>query len=250
MIPNIIHQIWIQGYDNIPTDLKQQYDECQQVNNDFINMFWDEILIKKFLAENFEPKFLAIYEKCKFAAQKADIARYAILYTYGGIYLDVDMVCRKNLKPFLEYNFFFTVPIFYKIQKCYLNGIIGSRPRHPILMVIFENIFAREYLLHDVSKSTGPKLFYHAVTEYIKVNPEHDISIIDRKYLHPCTYNSTTCPYECEDCYIAHTGHSSWSSSHRIQKKIINNWKYILAILIFFILSIVLMIYMYRYQTS
>src|SRR5665648_300106 len=97
MIPNIIHQIWLQGKSSIPTDLKIYYDGCSKVNNNFTHMFWDEYLIKKLLLNKFGPDYVALYDFYQVFAQKADFARYAILSVYGGIYLDMDTLCKKNL---------------------------------------------------------------------------------------------------------------------------------------------------------
>nr|AEX62747.1 uncharacterized glycosyl transferase [Moumouvirus Monve] len=117
MIPNILHQIWIQGYDKIPDDLKKYFINCQKVNNNFEHILWDDDKIRKLLIDKFDPEYLETYDYFKVPAQKADFARYAILYTYGGIYLDMDMVCRKNLESLLQYNFFSHHTCFQKFLK-------------------------------------------------------------------------------------------------------------------------------------
>ena len=133
--------------------------------------------IEKLLVTNFTQDFLETYRNYKIFAQKADFARYAILYVYGGIYLDMDMMCKKNLSHFLKYNFFFTNYAMQSWIKRYLNGIIGSRPQHPIFLTIFKNIFLRKNIAHNVMESTGPGLFYYAVQEYVRNNPNNDITI-------------------------------------------------------------------------
>uniref|UniRef100_A0A6G6ABD4 Glycosyltransferase n=1 Tax=Borely moumouvirus TaxID=2712067 RepID=A0A6G6ABD4_9VIRU len=244
MIPNILHQIWIQGCDEIPEDLKKFHTNCQKINDKFIHMFWDDNKIRKLLIDNFDPKYLETYDYFKIPAQKADFARYAILYIYGGIYLDMDMVCRKNLEPLLQYNFFFTSYMFPKIFKRYLNGIIGSRKNHPIFLIIFKNIFERKNNSNDVTNSTGTGLFYSSVMEYVKQNPNHDLTVLDKKFLHPCNlYNDESCPYTCKHCYVAHTNYSSWSPSLRICKKILKNkyWILLLVLVIIFIIVILIL---------
>ncbi|AGC01984.1 glycosyltransferase [Acanthamoeba polyphaga moumouvirus] len=240
MIPKIIHQIWIQGYNQIPEDLKILHISCQNINNDFEHILWDDDKIKDMLKNNYGKKYLDLYENYTIMAQKADFARYAILYKYGGIYLDMDMVCRKNLAPFLQYNFFFTAYLFHEYFKRYLNGIIGSIPKHPVFAIIFKNIFERKHLVNDVHKSTATELFYDSITEYAKINPNHDMVLIDRKFLHPCNiYNDETCPYTCTDCYVAHTNYSSWSPGLRFFKTIIK-YKYILLIILLVIIIVIL----------
>ncbi|AGF85294.1 hypothetical protein QJ854_gp488 [Moumouvirus goulette] len=240
MIPNILHQIWIQGYEKIPNDLKKYHINCQKVNNNFEHVLWDDDKIRKLLIDKFGPEYLETYDYFKVPAQKADFARYAILYTYGGIYLDMDMVCRKNLESLLQYNFFLTPQIVPLFTKSYLNAIIGSRKNHPIFKIIFKNIFFRKNLKNNIRASTGTGLFYDSIIEYIKKNPIHDITLIDRKYLQPCNmYNGEMCPYTCTDCYVAHTNYSSWSWSLKFWKKF---FKYFHWILFFLLILIIILL--------
>jgi len=241
-IPKIIHQIWIQGYNKIPNELKNYHSQCKIINNDFEYIFWDETNIKKLLMENFSKQYLDLYNGYAILAQKADFARYAILYIYGGIYLDMDMVCRKNLSPFLNYQVFFTYSnAFSFLVKRYINCVIGTVPKHPLFLFIFKNMFARQSKKDDVIYSTGPKLFYASVIEYTKMTGKNDIMIVDRKYLNPCNpYDDDDCPYTCDDCYIAHTSYSSWCSPlHKFINKYVK-LKYICILILLIIIFIVL----------
>ncbi|BCS83182.1 glycosyltransferase [Cotonvirus japonicus] len=240
-IPNIIHQIWIQGEDKIPSKLNSFYLNCQKVNNNFKHEFWDNDRIINLLQEKFSPEHVDLYNRYTIFAQKADFARYAILYVHGGIYLDMDMVCIKNLSPFLKYGLFFTPKPFYKIFGGYLNGIIGVRPNHPVFKIVIKNIFDRQHI-NNVTKSTGTGLFYDSVIEYSKMSNDNDIMLVDNKYLHPCNiYNDESCPDTCKDCYIAHTNNSSWSPQLRFFKFLFKN-KIIIIIIILLIIIIILII--------
>jgi len=259
-IPKIIHQIWIQGYDNIPKHLKEMHENCVKINDDFKFIVWDDDKIKKFLKDNFKPKYLEVYNMMTIPAQKADFARYAILYKYGGIYLDMDMVCRKNLNYFLKHKVFFTTKkdLAYHVYPRYLNGIIGAVPNHKLFKIIFKNIFEREKHYDNVTYSTGTRLLYDSVQnyrEYMSKNNNknknkqnndknkennYDIEIVDAKYLHPCTMyqDEKTCPYKCTDCYIAHTNNSSWSTGLKIFMFIKRNLLALFVILAFIIILI------------
>lgn len=242
MIPKIIHQIWIQGHEKIHQDLKIYYDNCKIINNNFQHILWDDTKIRDLLIKNFDQIFIKTYNNYKIFAQKADFARYAILYIYGGIYLDMDMMCKKNLSLFLNNGFFCTSYIFPDLFKRYLNGIIGARKNHPVFMTIFENIFKRKNITKNITDSTGTGLFYDSIQEYIKNNPNHDIKIVDRKYLDPCNiYNNEKCKKSCTDCYIVHTNYSSWSPTLKICKYIIK-YKNILLIVIIIVIIIVILI--------
>ena len=241
MIPNIIHQIWIQGYDQIPPKLKNYHKTCQSINNDFRHMFWTEDQIQELLLNSFGLDYVDLYNYYKVPAQKADFARYAILYVWGGIYLDMDIVCRKNLKPFLRYKLFFTRnKISFSMYQRYPTTIIGAVKHHPMFAVLFENIFSRRNQSHKIIYSTGPKLFYDSVKKYVQMTNDNDVMVIDPKYMHPCEIaDSDSCPHICQDCYVAHISHLSWSMKLRVLKFILKN---ITVLSLTFILALIILI--------
>lgn len=226
MIPKIIHQIWIQGKESIPEHLKNEHIDCQKINNNFIHKFWGDQEIKQLLLYHFDQEIYDIYNETKIMAQKSDIARYAILYVYGGIYLDMDMKCRKNLESLLGNYLFFTKDsgisnVYY--GKRYLNGIIGVYPRCVVMSNMLKHIkkCSRNNKMNNVTESTGTNAFYLIVNKTIKDNQikKNHVKLIPSKYLHPCTLLSDDkCPTKCEDCYIAHLNTGSWNSSIQIIK--------------------------------
>lgn len=243
MIPKMIHQIWIQGGDKIPDKLLAMHEGCKRVNHNFKYNVWDDNQIQKLLEKYFEKKYLDTYNGYMVYAQKADFARYAILYIYGGIYLDMDMTCKKNMEPFLQHKMFFTTYRFPHLFKRYLNGIIGSVPKHPIFEVVFKNIFLRKDMGKSITNSTGTGLFYDSVTEYSKNHPNsNDFTIIDYRYLDPChAFSGEDCIHECTDCYVVHTSYSSWSPLIRMGKQLIKYKYLILAIILTIIIIIIIL---------
>ena len=240
MIPKIIHQIWLQGYTNMPTKLQIFNGSCKYINDDFKHIFWSDKNIKKLLLKKFGKEYVDLFEYYKIPAQKADFARYAILYIYGGIYLDMDTICKKNLSCFLTNRFFFTSTNDL-LNKRYQTGIIGSIPKHPIFTIMFKNMFSRMIYAENLTYSTGTKLFYDSVHEYLRTTKINDIKIINPKYLHPCgIFDDELCECACDECYIVHTNYSSWSPFIRLLKYLVKNIK---LILIFIILIIACIIY-------
>jgi len=242
MIPKIIHQIWLQGYDEMPENLKISHQTCLDVNSDFKHIFWTEEKIKRFLKKKFESKYLDSFNYYEKPAQKADFARYSILYIYGGIYLDMDTTCKKNLSNFLHHTFFFTATndFLNKLYKRYQTGIIGAVPKHGVFKIVFKNMFERIIYANNLTYSTGTRLFYDSINEYKKIYRNHDIIIIDPKYLHPCgVFDNEYCEYLCNDCYIVHTNYSSWTPISRLVKFVIKNVHIILILVVIIIFLII-----------
>ena len=65
---------------------------------------------------------------------KSDIARYEIIYRYGGVYIDTDFECLRPL-DFLHYIYDFYTGI-QPLDSAYLQlgiGILAAAPAHPYL---------------------------------------------------------------------------------------------------------------------
>lgn len=96
MIPKIIHYCWLSN-DPVPADLQECMETWKKVLPDYEWMKWDFSRFDKsssiWVSEAFDNK------KYAFAA---DYIRLYALYNYGGFYLDIDVIAKKSLNPFLE----------------------------------------------------------------------------------------------------------------------------------------------------
>ena len=108
MIPKIIHNIWIQGYDKLSEEIKKNHLLVKKSNHDWEFMIWDNVAILKLLKKY--PVLLNIYKNTQKYMDlsnqttvsqmkkdkmniKANLAKYVILKEYGGVYYDIDIKC-------------------------------------------------------------------------------------------------------------------------------------------------------------
>ena len=49
MLPKIIHNIWIQGYEKLPNENKVTHANIKNMNPEWEFMIWDDDMIKKML---------------------------------------------------------------------------------------------------------------------------------------------------------------------------------------------------------
>jgi hypothetical protein len=101
MIPKIIHNIWIQGHENLPNEIKIHHLNIKKLNPDWEFMIWDDEMIKNLLQKY--PKIHDIYKKSSDYSGsinnniiKSDIARYIIMKEYGGLYFDIEFKCKST----------------------------------------------------------------------------------------------------------------------------------------------------------
>lgn len=122
MIPKIIHQIWI-GNQEIPEREKAFIEKCKNLHPDWEYKFWGNEEINS-LFPKYEKIFLNLKAQ-KTPADAVDFLRIAILYEFGGIYLDCDMEINKSLNN-LNLNKDIMLSISAGCFTRFQNCILGS----------------------------------------------------------------------------------------------------------------------------
>lgn len=199
---------FFQTYKTSLFDYSHAYEikEFRSLHPTFNFYFYDDDDMENFMSRFWgDHPIYQIFKGVKFGAAKADIWRYCILYTIGGIYLDIDSKILFNLESLdsdwnelisFEENIisgfswnsdwpsrdFFLKNNFYEIgllrpKNIVLQWLLAFRPGHPILFrtieLIVENsnyYLNREFdnVLHAVVSFSGPIVFTQAVWEYVQ----------------------------------------------------------------------------------
>ena len=103
MIPKIIHQTW--NDDPLPQILKYIRDENIKLLKDkgYEFILWTDEMILKLINDNY-PNFYKIYNSARTGVQRGDIARLMIVYHYGGIYIDLDILLLKDIDNIIDFS--------------------------------------------------------------------------------------------------------------------------------------------------
>jgi mannosyltransferase OCH1-like enzyme len=99
-IPTIIHQSWKD--ENIPHDvyLPAWVNSWSEAHPSWTRMFWTDRDNEE-LVRRWYPQFYDFYMGLDQGIKKADFARFLYMHRFGGVYVDLDFVCLKNLSPLL-----------------------------------------------------------------------------------------------------------------------------------------------------
>ncbi len=108
-----------------------------------------------------------VYNQCKSYAQKSDIARYEILYKYGGCYVDCDMECLRRFM--LHENY-----IGWECKSWLGTALISAKKQDVMLERILEQITCGIDYDRPPNETTGPMM----VTNTFKVFKPIDWSYI------------------------------------------------------------------------
>jgi FkbM family methyltransferase len=104
-----------------------------------------------------------LFDRAETYAQKADIARYEILYRLGGVYLDTDMECLRPLDELLDGCDFFAARQYDGVVNI---AIVGAVAQHPILRRVIDQLPASCFFNRSkpIYFQTGPLLFDRVIT--------------------------------------------------------------------------------------
>ena len=163
-IPKTIHQIWLGS--PFPKKYLAWQKSWQKYHPDWEYKLWTDKDVEEFGLIN--KKW---FDQARNYGQKADIARYEILYRLGGVYVDTDFEC---LQPFdiLHHTCDFYVGIAQETGFKLFNGLIGSVPGNPILKECIETMDP-EKKLHasahiNIIHTTGPFLLTRCFLKKVK----------------------------------------------------------------------------------
>lgn len=97
MIPKIIHQIHL-GNSLLSEQELYWQKTWKDKNPDWSHVLWDDAKVEKDL-EITHPE---VFQNCKSFSEKSDVLRFEILYQFGGLYIDTDFECLKNIDPLFQ----------------------------------------------------------------------------------------------------------------------------------------------------
>ncbi|KAF3035496.1 hypothetical protein E8E11_003185 [Didymella keratinophila] len=164
VIPHTIHFIHFpdlykrhDGTSLLPATARSHAPElCRKFNPSFEIRIWNETEAHAFIETEY-PWFIPTYDTYKHPIQRVDALKYFVLYHFGGVYMDLDIACRRPLEPLLQFPAWFPEASPLGVN----NDLMASMPRHPVLLEMTSTLPRRNrnllfpYL--TILWSTGPQ---------------------------------------------------------------------------------------------
>lgn len=230
-IPKNIHQIWSEKYELLPEALEILGQTWKNNHLDWNYIYWNEKAILAFLNEYY-PNYLDRYHAFVYDIQRWDAIRYLILLHFGGIYVDFDYECLKNLEPLLKnVNCCFAMePAEHTSQDTpspyFNNALMGCTPGHLFMHEIVNYVFedqrcmtgSKDHKCNFVLASTGPVMLS---TLYQSSSHKNEILLLPAKNVSPFTYfesraylngeENEVLDNKLEEAYAVHYFLNSWN---------------------------------------
>jgi mannosyltransferase OCH1-like enzyme len=200
-IPKIIHQIWSEKYQPLPSFCASLSETWKKEHPNWKYIFWNEEMISSFV-DLVYPGLSKFYHSLPYDIQRWDAVRFLILYKMGGMYIDFDYGCVKNIEPLLDANCECSIAtepvphcILYNVPNLLNSALIACIPHSLFIKKLIGRVFSEntlQYRCNDISycilKTTGP-LMISDVFEHLSPDEKNTVHLIPAKYVTPYDVN-------------------------------------------------------------
>jgi mannosyltransferase OCH1-like enzyme len=122
---------------------QEVYENIKKYASEYEHIVLDDNDIISFLNIHYNDNVIKTFKSLKMGAHKADLARYCLLYIYGGIYMDIKV---ELIKPLSE--IFNKGNIFYSIESNYgdhIHQAVIKTPQHnPLFLSLIDYIVTNQ----------------------------------------------------------------------------------------------------------
>lgn len=200
LIPKVFHTVWVQG--ELPDEYQAWHKSWLEHHPDWEHRLWAEPDYLPFISD-FNR---AIYDTAVNHAQRAEIAQKELLWRFGGVWIDADFECFRNIEELIDDCDVF---IGEEERGGLSAGIIGIVPGHPAMRIVVEDITrsieVQRATGQPQTKGTGPWIFRRLW------NDRKDIRRFPPEYFYPYTWKQSP-PADYGDAYAAHHWKATWKA--------------------------------------
>lgn len=194
-IPKIIHQTW--KTNDIPYDVypKEWVDSWKHFHPDWEYRLWTDEDNRRLISEHY-PDFLPVYDNYPADINRADAARYFILYHYGGLYVDLDFECLKSFDVLIDNQEMVLgrMDAGFFLRHSVPNALMASVPGHPFWIQLIKAL--PSYRKQScVELATGPAMLFSELCLYLiyrflclKNKAPGSVKLYPTTYFYPITW--------------------------------------------------------------
>jgi mannosyltransferase OCH1-like enzyme len=168
VIPKLIHQT--ARTHELPEECKPYVQKLKALHPEWTYRLWTDPDNLE-LVQTRMPELLEVYTRLPKNIMRADVIRYVLMYTHGGLYLDTDY---EMLKPFDLSHHSLVLPWEKSDERGnpigVANSLFASVPAHPFWRMLIDDLIANPPLSPDIDviEATGPGFvtrMYHRARE-------------------------------------------------------------------------------------
>jgi inositol phosphorylceramide mannosyltransferase catalytic subunit len=189
-IPSVFHSQTPLNDASIPLEWLHSYNSCQGTHHRFNTykfLLYTDADLRHFIGENY-AWFLNCYDEYEYNIQRVDASRYFILRHFGGIYIDLDVGCRRSLDNLRRiHNKTLILPA--TLPFAFSNDFMMAIAEHPFLLRVTDiELQATARMLRNsfisfmpflyVLSSTGPIFLSLTLFDYLQNEDDTSIGML------------------------------------------------------------------------
>lgn len=180
---------------------------------------WTDAANRALIADRYSW-FLPVYDAFPRDIQRVDAAKYFILYTYGGVYADLDCECVKPLDPLMATGGAIISRTPDDVIDC---AMLASSPGHPFWKVAFSQmqhpplvtrlLWKIRYEASYVLFSTGTRMMKRAAFAYRRQAASGQapgLTILEPRFFSCRSWLDRYRPFDEPDAHVLHHYTDSW----------------------------------------
>ncbi|EDM37809.1 hypothetical protein PBAL39_15329 [Pedobacter sp. BAL39] len=188
--PRIIHQTW--PTKDLPSYFVTLSNTWKDSHPEWKYVLWTDDMNKEFISK-FYPEFLDQYNSYQVEIERVDAVRYFILMHFGGVFIDMDFECLKNIDDLIQdAECFFSVEPDahcekFNKQKILCNAFMGCKPGNIFFKSLCQSLeFTWNYKksIEVTLENAGPFALTKIYDAYIH---KSTIKIIESEKVYPLT---------------------------------------------------------------
>jgi mannosyltransferase OCH1-like enzyme len=131
---------------------------------------------EKFVLENYGEDWFNIFINLPFNVMRANVWRYMVINTYGGVYVDIDTICKKPISYWIKNDYDMTITTEFPDHIFFCQFVFASKNNNLILINLLNSIKEKLSRNYNYKNNTN---FVAETTGYLIW--DHEIK--DRKYM-------------------------------------------------------------------
>jgi mannosyltransferase OCH1-like enzyme len=144
MIPKIVHQTAASSH--LTWEERMLVRRTMKILHGWDYRFWTDADLSRHIEQGW-PQYFAEFSTIGRGVIRSDIGRYAVLYTFGGLYLDTDYKLLNRIDRFLSADLLLPIERVpakgsgFKLG----NAILASKPQHEFWCDLIDDIFLNSH---------------------------------------------------------------------------------------------------------
>jgi len=186
MIPKIIWQTYELPYNELPQYIKDCTDSYKINNPDWEYRYMNAKERSEFILKVYGKEWHDIYINFPHNIMRADLWKYLVVYQYGGLYTDIDSICKLPLNNLINNNY--DMIVFFEDDLSYFSqGTFAAKSKNKIMKSVLNSIKnisknPNYEEPHYVHKIIGPAMWTRGIMKELKINKSSNIFTDYKEY--------------------------------------------------------------------